>query len=413
MPNISTNNTNSIYKYTAHIKTTTSGDDTPIDIDNIRFKSVICDYNYREFAFPLIYVIVNIRIEDIHKFADYQKTGTLVFTLQKYMENSSDMSSLREDVINEEFVYFIDGDIGKTDEHEAVLDQEKTDDRGLDITIGLIATRLLNANKNIQVGTIKKGSMSSIVCKMLDFQDLCIEPFDNNTVLEDFTIPYRSSLKKVIGYFDTYSTFYNTPYVFFMDFNRSYLLSSNGRGVPIKGEPINMVKFIIDNVYDEANMEGMRMQEEQDKMYIVDVSSSYVTLMTAADSSRSFSSIKGIGSAGESVDVETGIRDEASPIKEMSTPIRVPNNNTRLIDNKAIELANAAKGINIIKNKIDTSILTPNKQYYIDPGEAFDEDSCKGGFYLLKRKREVYLPEGEGLAMSVHLSFDYLANQPA
>ena len=57
MPNISTNNTNSIYKYTAHIKTTTAGDDTPIDIDNIRFKSIICDDNYREFAFPLILLI--------------------------------------------------------------------------------------------------------------------------------------------------------------------------------------------------------------------------------------------------------------------------------------------------------------------------------------------------------------------
>ena len=43
MANISTSNTNSIYKYTAQIVTTFENDDNPVTIEFIRFKSIIID----------------------------------------------------------------------------------------------------------------------------------------------------------------------------------------------------------------------------------------------------------------------------------------------------------------------------------------------------------------------------------
>ena len=68
MANLSTTNTNSIYKYTAQIETTFEGDSESTIIENMRFKYIVNDYNYDEFNFPLIYCYVNLTIEQQEKF---------------------------------------------------------------------------------------------------------------------------------------------------------------------------------------------------------------------------------------------------------------------------------------------------------------------------------------------------------
>ena len=71
--------------------------------------------------------------------------------------------------------------------------------------------------------------------------------------------------------------------------------------------------------------------------------------------------------------------------------------------------ANSQILLNISKNKIDGSIITPNKQIYVDTTEAYGEKYT--GVYLMDRKRELYLREGEGFAMSVLLSTKRIADQ--
>ena len=407
MPNISTSNTNSIYKYTAQIITAFENDEDPLTIDFLRFKSIIIDYYYEGFNFPLIYCNVNLQLEAQQKLAANQKNGTVVFTLQKYMENS-DTPGLVMDVVNEECIFFIPQDVGKTNEKTAIADPNKTDDLGDNITIGLIAVDHINMIKNTTNATVKKSSMSALLCYLLNKQDLLIEPLENNTVIENFVLPPLNSLSKQIQYLNNYSTFYNTQYRFFIDFGITYLLSSSGQGVRCKGEESNIIKFTLHNSYDERNMEGMSYELENN-MYQIDCSGSFSTMSDISDTSKSFSSIGGITTDGR-IDVEsTGLRDEESPIIAKVNNIRIPNNNTSLINNIVTNAANSAVLLNIIKNKIDGSIVTPNKQIYVDTESVYGEKYS--GLYILSRKRELYVREGEGLAMSLVVSLKRLANQ--
>lgn len=407
MPNISTSNTNSIYKYTAQIVTTFENDENPLTIDFLRFKSIIIDYNYNNFNFPLIYCNVNLPIEAQLKLADNQKNGTVVFTLQKYMENS-DMPGLKMNVIECKCIFFIPQDKGKINEAVRITDPNKTGDLGDNVTIGLIALEHVNEIKNVANGMIKSGSMSSILYYLLKDRPLLIEPLQYNTVVENFVLPPINSLSKMIKYLNNYHVFYDTTYRFFIDFDMTYLMSTSGLGVKKKGEECNIIKFNLKSNYDEKNMEGMSY-EIIDGMYSIDCSGSYTSMSDSTDSSKSYSTIGGITTTGELLEKDTGTRDAKSPVKSKVSNIRIPNNNTTIIQNLTTDEANSMILLNISKNKIDGSIITPNKQIYIDANEVYGE--AYSGVYLLDRKRELYLREGEGFAMSVILSFRKIADQ--
>lgn len=398
MANLSTTNTNSIYKYTAQIETTFEGDSESTIIENMRFKYIVNDYNYDEFNFPLIYCYVNLTIEQQEKFVENQKTGTLVFTLQKYIENS-DMPGLKVNTIQQECIYFISGDAGKN--KERIIDEDKTQDLGDNFVIGLIALDHINKLKKVMnMNITQSSSMTSVVCNVLEGHTLLIEPFDNNNGVENLSLPPINSITKVLRYLNNYQAFYNTPYRFFMDFDTTYLMSSSGRGLVRRGETCNDIKINIRHNFQESNMEGM-YQDKTNNMYILDCSGTYTVLSDTTDSSRSFSAIGGVTVEGDIEEQDTGLLDSGSPILSKTNMIRIPNGNTTLITNMTTETANNAVTLTIAKNKIDASILTPNRHYVVECGEVYD--TKYDGNFLLSRKRELYLQEGEGLAMSAIL----------
>lgn len=399
MPNISTSNTNAIYKYTAQISATFPGDSEVTVIEDLRFKYVIVDYNYDEFNFPLIYCMLSLTIDQRNKLVTNQKNATIVFTLQKYIENS-DMPGLKIDVINEECIYFISTDTNKLAEKDKVLDENRSEDLSDSITIGLISLNHINRNKKVVNGIIKSGTMSSTLCYVLNGHTLLMEPIQNNITMSNFALPPINSVSKMIKYLDSYKTFYSTPYRFFMDFDVTYLISSSGKGVLKRGDKINDIKINIIGDYQESNMEGMYTDPDTG-IYVLDCSGSYTVLNTTTDSSKSFSTIGGVTADGTMVTVDTGLNESDSPIVKKTNLVRVPNNNTSLISNMAISTANNAVTMSIAKNKIDSSILTPNRHYTVDVGSVYEEKYT--GDYLLARRRDLYLHEGEGLALGAVL----------
>lgn len=405
MPNISTSNTNSIYKYTAQITVTFPEDDEPTIIENMRFKYVVVDENYDEFNFPLIYCYINLRLEEQEKFVANQKSGTLVFTLQKYVENS-DMPGLHMDVINQECIYFISGDTGKN--KERIIDENKTDDLGDDVMIGLITLDHINKLKRTVSTVIKNGTMSATLFYVLQGHTLLMEPIKNNITLNNLALPPINSISKMIRYLNNYKTFYDTQYRFFMGFDTTYLMSSSGKGVIRKGESCNDIKIVLRHDYEEKNMEGMYKDEEAN-MYILECSGTYSVLNDTTDSSRSFSSIGGVSTEGSIEKKDTGLLSADSPIRSKTNMIRVPNGNLGLVTNMTTETANNAVTITVAKNKIDSNIITPNRHFSIDPTEVYGEKYT--GDFLLSRKRELYLQEGEGMAMSVIMYMKRIANQ--
>ena len=318
------------------------------------------------------------------------------------------MPGLKTNIIEEQCIYFVPQDIGKINEKVEITNPDKTDDLGDNVTIGLISLNHVNYIKSVANGVIKNGTMSSILYYLLSQQQILMEPLQYNTKVSNFALPPINSLSKMITYLNNYHAFYDTMYRFFIDFGVTYLISTSGQGVKRKGEECNIVKLNLKNMYDEKNMEGMSY-EIIDGMYSIDCSGSYSSMSDSTDSSKSYSAYGGITSNGEIVEESTRTRDENSPVYAKTTNIRIPNNNTVLLKNLATNEANSMILMNVTKNKIDGSIITPNKQIYVDATEVYGEEYT--GVYLLDRKREIYMREGEGFAMSVMMSLRRIADQ--
>lgn len=406
MPNISTTNKNAIYKYTGKFTTLYKNDDDPIVIDRLRIKSILIDYSYDRNNMPLIYANIAVTYEQLKKLKANMKTGTILVNIQKYIENS-DMPGLKIDYINAECVYFLSSDIGK--DKEQAINPDRTEDYGYIVTIGFIALDHINKNKTAINGVINSGSMSAALYYALNGHNLLLEPLENNDKLKQVFIPPMKSVSKVISYLDDLSTFYNTPYRFFMDFDCTYLISSSGKAVKKKSESMTTVRIKLVKEYTEGNMEGM-LEDKENKMYVLNVSATYANLMKNSVTEKTYSSIKGINTSGNTSTVpieEEGV--DSSLYKANSSNVRISNENTGLIENMKTAAMNNSVVLGIVKNKTDGAIFTINKYYYVEADEVYGPEVS--GVYILSSKKEVYMQEGEGLAMSVMLTFKRLYSQ--
>lgn len=399
MPNISTTNQNALYKYAASITTIFNGNNgNPIIIDSLRLKSLIADYSFDSHNMPLIYATVALTYEQVNSFKDNMDTGTVVLNIQKYIENS-DMPGLKIDYVNTECVYFMNTDAGKDKEQAVVDESERMPDYGYILTIGLIAKDHINKNKTTINGVINNGTLSSAVYYVLKNHNLLMEPFNYNTELKQVFIPPMKSVNKTLNYLNELSTFYQSPYRFFMDFDCTYLMSSSGFAIKKKGEHITSVYIKLYKEFDENNMEGMQ-EDKENKMYIINVSASNSTLMENKVTRNTYSSIKGVNTTGTSSSVELA---DNSVVEGNTSSIRLSNENTQLIENMRLTALFNSTVISITKNKVDGSIFTINKRYHITADDVYGAEYS--GVYILSNKKEVYAQEGEALTMSILLTF--------
>ena len=120
--------------------------------------------------------------------------------------------------------------------------------------------------------------------------------------------------------------------------------------------------------------------------------------------------ITSVSTTGDTESVVVVERTSDSAIKTKRTTIRVSNENTRLTNTIKIDVLNSETILTVIKNKIDSSILTLNKIYYVNADNVYEKKEATG-FYLLASKIETYMPEGNGFALSTMLVLKRISSQ--
>jgi hypothetical protein len=275
--------------------------------------------------------------------------------------------------------------------------------------MGFIKADHINKSKIHRNGVINGGSMSAALYWLLNDHTLMLEPLYNNAKLKQVFIPPNDSTASVINYLNSLSTFYDTPYRFFMDFDTTYLISSSGRGVRKKGEDINMVTMHLSTTYNEANMEGMT-EDRENKRYFMEISGTYANLYKANIADKMVTQINTVTTTGTKQSTTVVEKTSKSVIQKKDTSIRISNENTGLLETVKTDVLNNETTMTIIKNKIDGSIFTINKVYYINADDVYSKEEASG-YYLLASKVETYLPEGEGFAMSCMAKFKRLSSQ--
>ena len=321
-------------------------------------------------------------------------TGVFVLNIQKATINSQ-TSELWEDYINDTFVYFTEEDTSKTATRDYQDDSKdntiERDDRYKEITIGLLSQKLVNANMRSVSGSIDCADMQSAAIYVIgDKRPLVIEPFTNNKAVTGLELPPVNSKAKGIKYLNSIATFYNYDYLYFMDFDRTYLISRSGKLVARKGDPISTVMITLRDEFDQDSenisirADGMYIDNSA-KMAKIDVIGTSTEIADYRDRTKAYTDIKSSMTVGGEESMQIFDTNKKNFVKKTMT-VRAPNDNTNLVTNRE-RVSRIYLSVN--KNDLDVSIFTPNKEYQVSTKEIYP-DKDYDGKYILRNRRELF-----------------------
>lgn len=382
-------NTYNNYKYMISLSYIKDNEEIVFDHKNIITMTI--DYDYDKKNMPIILMRLGID-KSVLDHMIKNKDKTIILNISKFKD--SDGINIRKTIIKGEFFYFLDNNINYLDDLDYADDNNKqNEDLYKTISLGLMKKDLILNNK-VLINTVYKDTyLLDIICEAFSKKNIVIEPFVKDIYIDNLIVHPIESLSKFIAYLNDRYTLYESPYRLFFDFNKTYLLSSSGKGVPIKNEKFNSVFIYINNtITQESKVQGMS-EDDKLKAYVVYVDSSSINISIDNVTTLSYNQIIGIDSEGNSktIDLDSDVDGKRYKIA------RINNDNLEFLNNikKSIETNKIV--INIIKEELDSEVFSLNKEYYI---KSYNKLADKDGRFLLSAKKEVYIKEAEAFTMT-------------
>ena len=261
-------------------------------------------------------------------------------------------------------------------------------------------------NKKINNTMIYDTDMSTIIGNyILPLGKTLIEPLENNKHISQIILPKNiTTIRGSLEYFNrNVCAFYNTHYRFFIDFNQSYLISSNGKAIYNKGDTYNNVYIDVNEAtnFSPSNESGMKLEKKNNRWYVP--TGIYRIQMTDSIynvQSNNFSVLTGIDADGNRVDYDIDITGHGN--KNANKVIEVENNNLMYVKNLASKYRSSAISLTFTKIELDSSVFTINKEYMF---KFQNMNDGKSGRYMLRRKREYYVNQNNEYPLSTALTF--------
>lgn len=390
-----------IYRYTADLKYVLNG--TVYDIDTPSIKTMAIDRDYINRNMPMVFITLGVYQSLANKMRLNQDTGYFILDIKRCIYNSGN-PDLFTNYISDKFIYFIAGDI---DIDNSVEYKEDEPDENIIVTLGLLSADHVNKNKKIINGVVD-GKLSSIMYYVTSGLPVLIEPVKNNVMMKELVLPPLNSVAKALEYLNSVQVFYDTPYIFFIDFDMSYLLSSSGKSIKAKNDTITTVIMNIFHWEDdpESKIQGINTNKGQ-SVYQINVSSANCEISDNNLSEKLFRKINAANTSGINTSGNIAARSSKSPIVSKSKSVRIGNDNNGLLNHMIHTIDSSAVQIVVQKTDIDPDIFTINKEYHIDAYNAYGSDIYNGR-YLLVRKRELYVRDDETFTSNTMLSFKKL-----
>lgn len=349
-------------------------------IPNPRILSMVINSDYYSSSKiqPSIYLSISVNTTLYNKILD--KKGTAQFVIKNLKYNYVAKSISKKKYFNKEFDYIVYPNtysVGGDDTGEVKKDDYRK------ITIGLYSKKSIEDNeKEIVNGIYPNTNTISIIHNYTSHMKMVIEKFidnDNRTI----AIPPINSVSRLLRYLnDDVAAFYDSKYIYFQDFNYTYLVSSKGVFTDAKDSSYGSFKFNIQDLNSDNKEGGMILNN---KMYIVNVDSANVDIKTNNINDIKIDNISTISPTGK-------IRTTKISSGKKNRFIKLSHDNPNYINQLRTEITSQKTNITITKVDIDASVFTPNKEYNI-----IAKSSLKyiEGKYQLISKREVYIQDNE------------------
>ena len=235
-------------------------DDQSTEIDSQFLKYLIIDNSYETRSMPVIYISLSLNNDIYTKLIENEKKAKIYFCLWKYNINSG--SSIYKKDIEGQFTYIRP----KADPNytQDLVDTVNSDNSYRTVTIALISMDILNSLKTSFNGIFGEIDQNTLILKAINGLDAVVEPPIYNPVYDTISIPAKNSREKLLQYLFDKCPFYDTNYMFFVDFEKAYLLDMRGKYCDAKDGQLHTVMFDIREVTEESSYyEGMEIKNNQ------------------------------------------------------------------------------------------------------------------------------------------------------
>lgn len=222
--------------------------------------------------------------------------------IYKYTEEGDQYA---EKVLQGQFVYFLNKDINYnkdldySDQETMLNGGNKREDKFRTIEVGLMMKSNIDNNKKVTNDVFYNTNMLNIVTALTKHMTILIEPFTYNKTMEQLVLPPMESISKALDFLNNINVFYDTPFMYFVDYDIAYLLSTSGTGVQKSTEKFNSVIIDIKNVTDDNSFAEGMTSDTTNGNYYIPISTVNTTYVTNYITSKKFNNIIAIIDVGK------------------------------------------------------------------------------------------------------------------
>lgn len=388
------------FRYKVSLSYVNSDSNSEILIDSNQIQYIAIDKDFDNTNMPVIAIMGSIEKDIIDDMINNINNNIVTLGIYRYDINNQN-DDITKKYFHDRFIYIISDDVSKT----AELDYYEDNNNTLlykDITIWLIQQDSINNNRHTINGIFKNVTTNSLILNTTNYLGkVLLEPIKYDNKYDQIIIPPQDSISSYISYLNnSLSVFYDTQYRFFIDFDMTYILSSSGKVVKSKNQDIFTIEINIKNIDYNTNEElGMYINKNGDKASIT-VNTTDIEYTKNNISNKLVNKIITIDSEGNVLEKNVD-NNKIKVTGNMNRIINISNNDNNAINNIAssIEMNNVM--LTIVKNDLDASIFTMNKEYIIN--DELHEDYK--GKYLLCSTKQLFVKQTDYFIMTTVLTF--------
>lgn len=365
-------------------------------------KYILIDHDFKKRIMPVIYLKLNITEALYNKMVPQQGLGKIYLNIYRTRKTGSTSSAAKK-VIYDAFEYYMTDD---PNAHKTLDTEASSIDNGTSYRtcyIGLIKSELYKQNKKNFEGVFKDTNIMSLVQNATNGMKMVIQPFVNNTELKSFTCPAVLSVGQFISYLNSQYSFYNGAYIYYMDFDKTYLRSNDGSYIDAQDDDLRYIAIDVRDLSNHNSFVSGQIADDAQDAYVIYISASDAQISVDRVTSELTGTVSAVSSStGEIINatqVDTSaITNIASDIEANAIITSIDPN---AASNAATRISENTNTLVITKADMDARIFTPNKQYLLC---NYEDNAKYCGVYYLVEKKEVYLRTGAQLTCQMTIT---------
>lgn len=374
-----------------------------VEIDSTQIQYILIDKDFENINMPVITIFGSIEKNILDDMIRHSNDNLVTLGIYKY-DNTNQNDNITEKYFNDKFIYMLNEDLSRTDklDNPQGIDSKTGNRQYREVTIFLIQQNAINNNRQTINGVYHNASMNSLILQSTNYLgNMLLEPIKYDTRFDQVIIPPIDSISNYIRYLnDNLGVFYDSPYRFFIDFDTTYLVSSSGNAIRARNQYIYTIVIDIREIDNNISEEPGAYVDLKSGKYTIGIDVSKVEYVKNNVTNKIVNKVTVINSKGDvfEQDIEDNKAKVTSTINQI---MNISNNDQNVINNISYSVESANVTITIVKNDLDASLFTLNKEYIInDPVH----DSY-AGHYILLQVKQLFIKQNENFIMSTVLKF--------